>query len=120
MRKSLLSLDVKITDKILKHDREIEIGESTSKTLKKLRQERAIMDMGSFYCTNTRCLTRHLPFANELFFDLAILHPLMLKESQVVVVCLPRPIEVMGWLQFSDLFTELPVPSQVAGVVGPF
>ena len=38
----------------------------------------------------------------------------------VVVVCLPRPMEGMGRLQFSDLFTELPVPPQTAGVVGTF
>ena len=39
----------------------------------------------------------------------------------VVVVCLPRPMEGMGRLQFSDFFfTELPVPPQAAGVVGPF
>ena len=49
--KSLLSLDVDNTDNKLKHDREMEIGEPTSKTLKKLRhvrQKRAIMDMCSF------------------------------------------------------------------------
>ena len=39
----------------------------------------------------------------------------------VVVVCLPRPMEGMGRLQFSDLFfAELPVPSQTPGVVGTF
>ena len=38
----------------------------------------------------------------------------------VVVVCLPRPMEGMGRLQFSDLFTDLPVPPQAAGVVGTF
>ena len=38
----------------------------------------------------------------------------------VVVVCLPRPMEGMGRLQFSDLFTELPVPPHVAGVVGTY
>ena len=37
--KSLLSLDLNKMDNGLKHDREMEIGESTSKTLKKLRQE---------------------------------------------------------------------------------
>ena len=38
-----------------------------------------------------------------------------------VVVCLPtRPMEGMGGLQCSDLFTELPVPPQAAGVVGTF
>ena len=36
----------------------------------------------------------------------------------VVVVCLPRPMEGMGRLQFSDLFTELTVPLQAAEVVG--
>ena len=40
------------------------------------------MDMCSFYRTATRYLTRHLPFANELLNDLAVLHPLMLKEDQ--------------------------------------
>ena len=35
-----------------------------------------------------------------------------------VVVCLPRPMEGMGWLKFSDLFTELIVPQQATGVVG--
>ena len=64
--KSLLYVDVDNTDNRLKHDREIEIGDPTSKTLKKLRQEqqkRTIMDMCSFCCTATRFLTRHLPFA---------------------------------------------------------
>ena len=37
--KSLLYLDVNNTDNRLKHDREMEIGESTLKNLKKLRQE---------------------------------------------------------------------------------
>ena len=37
--KRLLSLDVNNTDNRLNHDREMEIGESTSKTLKKLIQE---------------------------------------------------------------------------------
>ena len=42
-------------------------------------------------------------------------------ELSFVVVCLPRPMEGMGRLQFSDLFfTELPVPPQAAGVVGTF
>ena len=34
-----MSLDVNNTDNRLKHDREMEISESTSKTLKRLRQE---------------------------------------------------------------------------------
>ena len=38
----------------------------------------------------------------------------------VVGVCLPRPMEGMGLLQFSDLFTVQPVPSQATGVVGTF
>ena len=42
----------------------------------------------------------------------------------VVVVCLPSTMEGMVSLQFSDLFTELPVPPQTvvtrAGVVGRF
>ena len=37
-----------------------------------------------------------------------------------VVVCLPIPMEGMGRLQFSDLFTELTVPPQADGVVGTF
>ena len=37
-----------------------------------------------------------------------------------IVVCLPKPIEGMGRLQFSDLITELPVPPQTAEVVGTF
>ena len=72
----------------LKHDREIEIGEPTSKTLKKLRQEqlkRAIMGMCCFYRTATRYLTRHLPFANELLYDLAVF-PLMLNEDHACQV----------------------------------
>ena len=36
------------------------------------------------------------------------------------VVFLPRPMEGMGRLKFLDLFTELPVPPQAAGVVGTF
>ena len=62
--KYMLSLDVDNLDNRLKHDREMEIGEPTSKTLKKLRekeQKMAIMDMCSFYRTVTRYLTRHLP-----------------------------------------------------------
>ena len=48
---SLMSLDVNNTDNRLKHDREMEIGEPTSKALKKLRQvqqKKTIMDMWSF------------------------------------------------------------------------
>ena len=52
--------------------------------------------------------------------DLSTLHVFILYSHSVVVVCLPRPMEGMGRLQFSDLFTELPVPPQVAGVVGTF
>ena len=37
-----------------------------------------------FYRTATRNLTRHLPFVNELLHDLAVLHPLMLKNDQVI------------------------------------
>ena len=36
----------------------------------------------------------------------------------VVVVCLPRPMKGMGRLQFSDLFTEMPVAPQADGVDG--
>ena len=44
------------------------------------------------------------------------------RKASVVVVCLPRPMEGMGRLKFSDRFfpTELPVPPQAAGVVGTF
>ena len=44
----------------------------------------------------------------------------MYTDFKDVVVCLPRPMEGMGRLQFSDLFTELPVPPHVAGVIGTF
>ena len=37
-----------------------------------------------------------------------------------VIVYLPRPMEGMGRLQFSYLFTELPVPPQATAVVGTF
>ena len=37
-----------------------------------------------------------------------------------VVVCLQRPMEGMGRLQFSVLFTELPVLPQAAGLVATF
>ena len=88
--KSLLSLDVDNTNNRLKYDREMEISEPISKTLKKLRrepQQRAIiMDMCCFYCTASRYLTRHLPFANELLYDLAVHHPLMLKEDEACQV----------------------------------
>ena len=36
----------------------------------------------------------------------------MMSRWSDVAVCLPRPMEGMGRLQFSDLFTELPVPPQ--------
>ena len=43
------------------------------------------------------------------------------EQHEVVVVCLPRPMDGMGRLQFSDFFfTEPPVPPQAAGVVGTF
>ena len=43
------------------------------------------------------------------------------QKCPVFVVCLPRPMEGMGRLQFSDFFfTELPVPPHAAGVVGTF
>ena len=42
------------------------------------------MGMCSFFRTATRYLTRYLPFANELLYDLAVLHPLMLKEGHVI------------------------------------
>ena len=35
----------------------------------------------------------------------------------LVVVCLTRPMEGMGRLQFSDHFTELTVPTQASVVV---
>ena len=45
----------------------------------------------------------------------------MRRSSCLGVVCLPRPMDGMGRLQFSDLFsTELPVPPQASGVVGTF
>ena len=62
----------------------MEMGEPTSKTLKKLRQaqqKRVIMDMCSFYRTAEKDRTMHLPLANELIHDLAIHHPLMYKED---------------------------------------
>ena len=34
------------------------------------------------YRTATRYLTRHLPFTNELLYDLVVLHPLIPKEDQ--------------------------------------
>ena len=43
------------------------------------------MDMCSFYRTATMYLTRHLPFANELYiilYDISVLHPRMLREDQ--------------------------------------
>ena len=46
------------------------------------------MDMFRFDRTITSYLTRYLPFANELFYDLAVLHPLMLKEQACQVICL--------------------------------
>ena len=39
-------------------------------------------------------------------------------SSAAVVACLSRPMK--EWGDFSDLFTELPVPPQVAGIVGTF
>ena len=44
----------------------------------------------------------------------------MMNASGVFVVCLPKPMEGMGRLQFSDIFTKLSVPPQAAGVVGTF
>ena len=44
----------------------------------------------------------------------------MYGSSLVVVVSLPRPMEEMGRLQFSNLFTELPVLPHAVGVVGTF
>ena len=80
--KSLLSLDLNNTDNRLKHDQE-NLKEAETRT-----EERDLMDMYSFYCTATRYLTRHLPSANELFYDLAVLHPLMLKEDYACqVIC---------------------------------
>ena len=49
--KYLLSMDVDKTDNRLKHDQAMDIGEPTSKALKKRRQEqqkRAIMGMHNF------------------------------------------------------------------------
>ena len=50
----------------------------------------------------------------------AVCHNCGDSSTTVVVVCLPRPMEGMERLQFSDLFAELPVPPQVAGVGGTF
>ena len=44
------------------------------------------MDMCSFYRTATMNLIRHVPFANDLLYDLAVLHPIMLKENQACQV----------------------------------
>ena len=53
--------------------------------------------------------------------DVCIWRVFVFISIVVVVVCLPRPMEGMGQLQFSDLFfTELPVPPHAAGVVGTF
>ena len=54
------------------------------------------------------------------FCRLSLYLSLLFTENVVVVVCLPRPMEGMGRLQFSDLFTELPVPLQAAAVVATF
>ena len=45
-----------------------------------------------------------------------LLLPLVARRLIVfaVVVCLPRPMEGRGRLQFSYIFTELPVPPQAA------
>ena len=54
----LLSVDIDNTYNRLEYDREMKIGEPSSKTLKKLRQERpkmVIMDIHSFYHTATKC-----------------------------------------------------------------
>ena len=67
----------------------MEIGEPTSKTLKKLRQElhkRDIMEHAQYYRTATLYLTRHLPLAIELTHELAVFHPLMLKEEHACQV----------------------------------
>ena len=58
-------------------------------------------------------ITLSTPFHDALYRCVVVRHV-------VVVVCLPRPMEGMGWLQFSDLFTELPVPPQADRVVGTF
>ena len=47
---------------------------------------------------------------------LNVMEVLSVSAGCAVVVCLPRPMEGMGRLQFSDLFTEIPVPPQAAGV----
>ena len=80
-----MSVDVDNTDNRRKHDREMEIGESTSKAWKKRIQEqqkRAIMDIHSFYCTATKYLTKHLPLADELLHT----PPFMHKEDQACLV----------------------------------
>ena len=50
----------------------MEIGEPSSKIIVQ------------FLSHATRYLTRLLPFVNELLYALAVLHPLMLKEGQVI------------------------------------
>ena len=45
---------------------------------------------------------------------------LFLLPAVGVVVFFPRPMEGMGRLQLSDLFTELPVPPQATGVIRTF
>ena len=42
------------------------------------------------------------------------------KKIDIIVVFLLRLMEGMGRLQFSDLFIELTVTQQAAGVVGTF
>ena len=82
--RSMLSLDLDNSDNRLKHDREIDSGEPTSKTLKRLRQEQqkmAIMDMFSFYQTATKVSDWASTLAKDLLHDL-IVHPLMLREDQ--------------------------------------
>ena len=84
--RSMLSLEVNNADNTLKHDREMEIGEPTSRILlKRLRQKQQkifIMDMCSLYRTATRYLTRHLPLANDLLHDLVVPHPCLSSNTQ--------------------------------------
>ena len=64
------------------------------------------MDMCSFHRTATRYLTRHIPFANELLYDLAVLHPLMLKEDQACPV-IRRTAEKLSQLIRQDYVDQL-------------
>ena len=68
---------------------------------------------GHSYKSNVKLVQHYWTVCKESCFKY-----LMLPTS---VVCLPRPMEGMGRLQFSDIFfTELSVPPQAVRVVGTF